>query len=198
METSTTNRYLFKQCPHPFSTKAGNSNRTLRVKQRKEYITPKNEVEKKTMSFEVLLLEAIDEGLSLLGESAKQVVYFHLEKNFKINRQDIPYKIKEFTDAIEKIFGNGAKILEIHIIKCLFKKVGSTFKHHPKQTNLEFTEYIAAVKLAKNNYEDSKEQQMTTNRKQNGKKDNMRAKTLWRLPNPSNWIFKNFSWIVLF
>lgn len=170
METSTTNRYLYKQHPHPFSTKDGNSNRGLRVENRKEYTSPKNEAEKKTMSFEELLLEAIDEGLSLVGESPKQVVYFHLEKTFKINRQDIPYKIKEFTDAIEKIFGNGAKILEIHIMKCLFKKVSSTFKHHPKQTNLEFTEYISAVKLAKNNYKNIKEQQMTTNRKQTEKK----------------------------
>ena len=82
------------------------------------------------MSFEELLLEAINEGLSLLGESGKQVLYFHLEKNFKINKQDIPNRIEEFTDAIETIFGNGAKILEIQIMKCLFRKVGHTFKYH--------------------------------------------------------------------
>ena len=115
------------------------------------------EVEKKTMSFEELLLEAIDEGLSLLGESSKQAVYFHLEKDCKINSQDIPYKIEEFTDAFERIFGNGAKILEIRIMKCLFKKVGYTFKHYPRPKSLTFTEYIAAVRIAKDNYEKLKE-----------------------------------------
>ena len=105
------------------------------------------------MSFEELLLEATDEGLTLLGESAKQVVYYHLENDFRINRQDIPYKIEEFTDAIESIFGVGARILEIQIMKCLFKKVGYTFKHYSRSKNLTFTEYMAAVRLAKNNYE---------------------------------------------
>jgi hypothetical protein len=139
------------------------------------------------------LLEAIDEGLSLLGESAKQAIYCHLGKTFKITRQDIPYRIEEFTDAIEGIFGAGAKIVEIQIMKCLYKKVGYTFKHYPKQKNLTFTEYIAAVKLDKNNYENIKEEQSNPNRKQNEKKDNMCANMLGRLRKPSNWISKNIS-----
>ena len=117
------------------------------------HASPKFEGEKKTMIFEEFLLEAIDEGLSVLGESAKQAVYCHLGKTFKITRQDIPYRLEEFTDAIEGIFGAGAKILEIQIMKCLFKKVGYTFKNYPRPKDLTFTEYIAAVKLEKNNYE---------------------------------------------
>jgi len=109
---------------------------------------PKIGVENKTTSFEEVLLEAIDEGLSMLRESPKQAIYYHLEKTFKMNRLDIPYRIEEFTDAVEKIFGSGAKILEIQIMKCLFKKVGYTFKHYPKQKNLTFTEYIAAARLS--------------------------------------------------
>ena len=105
------------------------------------------------MSFEEFLLESIDEGLSLLGESPKQAVYYYIEKNFNINRQDIPLRIEEFTYAIEKIFGAGAKILEIQIMKCLFKKVGHKFRYYPKQLNLAFTDYIEAAKLEKNNSE---------------------------------------------
>jgi len=98
--------------------------------------------------FEEILLEAVDEGLSMLGESPKQAIYYHLEKTFKINRMDIPYKIEDFTDAIEKIFGAGAKIIEIQIMKCLFKKVGNNPKKHPEpKKNLTFTEYIAAARL---------------------------------------------------
>jgi len=103
--------------------------------------------------FEEILLEAVDEGLSMLGESPKQAIYYHLEKTFKINRMDIPYKIEDFTDAIEKIFGAGAKIIEIQIMKCLFKKVGYKFKHYPKQKNLTFTEYIAAARLSQGSIE---------------------------------------------
>jgi len=97
-------------------------------------------------SFEKLLLEAVDQGLSSLGDSSKQVIYFHLENTFKINRRDIPYKIEEFAEAIEKIFGLGAKFIEISIMKCLYEKVGSVFEYNPEQEDLCFTEYVAAVK----------------------------------------------------
>ncbi len=125
----------------------------------KTQFSPKIEAENKTGIFEELLLEAIDEGLSVLGESAKQAIYCHLEKTFKMNRLDIPYRIEEFIDAIERIFGNGSKILEIQIMKCLFKKVGYTVKHHSKQKNLTFTEYITAIKLEKQKRENINEQQ---------------------------------------
>lgn len=53
-------------------------------------------------SFEKLLLEAVDEALSSLEDSSKQAMYFRLEKTFDIKKQDIPYKIEEFANAIEK------------------------------------------------------------------------------------------------
>jgi hypothetical protein len=68
------------------------------------------------MSFEELLLEAIDEGFSWLGESEKQTIYFYLEKKYKISKRDIPFRIEDFAEAIEDIFGLGAKLLEIRII----------------------------------------------------------------------------------
>ena len=76
-----------------------------------------------------------------------------------MNRLDIPYRIEEFIDAIDKIFGTGAKILEIQIMKSLFKKVGYTIKYYPEQNNLEFAEYVEAVKLAKKNCENNNEPQ---------------------------------------
>jgi hypothetical protein len=95
--------------------------------------------------FDNLLLEAIDEGLSSLGESSKQAIYFYLEKIFKIKKEDIPYKIETFAGAIETIFGPGANFLEIQIMKRLYEKVGVAFKWHGSK-NLTFTEYVTAVK----------------------------------------------------
>ena len=62
-------------------------------------------------------------------------------------------------DAIGRIFGTGAKILEIQIMKCLFKKAGCTIKHYPERNGLEFAEYLEAVKHAKKKYENSNEPQ---------------------------------------
>ena len=71
-------------------------------------------------------LKPIDDGLSQIGDSSKQAIYFHLEKGFNIKRQEIPDKIADFKDAIEKIFGLGASFLEILIMKRLYEKVGQT------------------------------------------------------------------------
>ncbi len=97
--------------------------------------------------FKKLLLEAIDETLSSLGDSSKRAIYFYLERNFSIDKQDIPNKIEEFTNAIENIFGNGAKILEIQIMEHLYKNTGSTFEYSPEKSDLFFADYTKAVRI---------------------------------------------------
>lgn len=94
------------------------------------------------MYFEELLLKTIDEEFSSLGSKCKQAIYFHLEKSFKIKKGDIPYRIKEFQEAIENIFGAGAKVLQIRIMKNLFKKIGHPLPHFHNQESLEFTNYL--------------------------------------------------------
>jgi len=95
--------------------------------------------------FERLLLEAVDEGLSSLGESSKQAIYFHLKISFNLKRHEIPHKIEDFADAIEKIFGLGANFLEILIMKRLYEKTGRVFKW-PESKDFTFTEYVAVAK----------------------------------------------------
>jgi len=107
-------------------------------------------------SFERLLLKAIDEGLSTLGDSPKRVVYFYIERKFKIKKHEIPQNIEEFIDALEKIFGLGAKFLEILIIRQLYEKVGQIFEWNEGQTDLIFTEYVTA---ARRSYLKEKERQ---------------------------------------
>ena len=99
------------------------------------------------MSFEELLLEAIDEGFSWLGESEKMAIYFYLEIKYKIRKRDIPVRIEDFTEAIEDTFGLGAKLLEIRIMKNLFIKMGYSFPYLHAQEGLEFTKYIEAARI---------------------------------------------------
>jgi len=95
--------------------------------------------------FEKLLLEAVDEGLSSLGETSKQAIYFHLEKSFNIKKKEIPYKIGTFAKAVEKIFGLGANFLEILIMKRLYEKIGGVFEWQ-ESIDFAFAEYVAVVK----------------------------------------------------
>ena len=72
-------------------------------------------------NFDQLLLEAIDQGLSGLGEAGKASIYIYLESIFNIRKQEIPNKIDGFSNALKRIFGLGAPQLEILIKKKLKK-----------------------------------------------------------------------------
>ena len=134
----TTNWYIYRICL-PLT-----SNEPKAQHYTNENLSAQEETPPRRLDFEKLLLEAVDEGLSSLGDSPKQAVYFYLEKTFKIKKMDIPDKIDEFTNAIEKIFGHGAKHLEIQIMKRLYEKIGRTFKYFPEKDDLLFTEYMEA------------------------------------------------------
>jgi hypothetical protein len=96
--------------------------------------------------FEKLLLEAVDEGLASIGESPTQAIYFHLEKSFKIKKQETPHKTEAFTLAVEKIFGIGANFLEALILKRLYEKTGLKGKEDSFK-DFTFAEIVVAVKL---------------------------------------------------
>jgi hypothetical protein len=93
--------------------------------------------------FEKLLLEAVDEQLTSLGESSKQALYYHLERGFNIKKHEIPRKTGAFADAMEKIFGQGADYLEILIMKKLHSKIGLGVKL--SSPDLTFIEYVEAA-----------------------------------------------------
>lgn len=95
--------------------------------------------------FDEILLEAVDEVLSSLGQSSKQAIYFHLENSFHIKKQEIPDKIDAFASAIEEVFGLGANFLEISIMRQLHRKIGGSLEW-PEYKDLTFVEYVAVAK----------------------------------------------------
>jgi hypothetical protein len=76
--------------------------------------------------FDKLLLEAIDDALSSLGEAVKNSIYSHLQNDFKIKRDEIPDRIYEFSDILHKIFGLGAARLEVKCMKNICEKIKVT------------------------------------------------------------------------
>ena len=95
-------------------------------------------------NFEELFLEAVDEQLTLLGDSPKQALYSHLEKGFSIKTQEIPRRSEAFADAMEKIFGQGANYLEVLIVKRLHSRIGLDV--NLGTSDLTFTEHIESAK----------------------------------------------------
>ncbi|MEM3673527.1 MAG: hypothetical protein QW468_04820 [Candidatus Bathyarchaeia archaeon] len=96
-------------------------------------------------TFNKILLEAIDEAFASLGDSAKKAIYFHLESKFKISKDEIPDNINAFADGLEKIFGAGAKFLEILIMKKLYGRIGEPLEWNTNK-ELEFVDYVKAAK----------------------------------------------------
>jgi hypothetical protein len=104
--------------------------------------------------FDDILLETIDETLSSLGEPVKNAVYFHLQTNFCISKNEIPKKIYEFSNIIQKIFGSGAGRLEIKLMKTLHSKINVSVKWPEYEAPLSkwlvvdmtFTEYVNSMR----------------------------------------------------
>jgi len=92
--------------------------------------------------FDRMLLCAVEESLSSLGDSPKQAIFFHLENSFNIKKEGIPTNLTEFAKAIEGIFGIGAPYLEKLIAKRLCEKLGVSFE---EMKDWDFLEYINAV-----------------------------------------------------
>jgi len=112
-------------------------------------VAKKNQLE----NFDQILMDAIDEAFSGLGEKVKDSIYFHLEDLFKIKKQEIPLRISDFSDALEQLFGLGARSLEILIIKNLHSKIKvfcewPTYKGPLSKwivTEMTFQEYVRIV-----------------------------------------------------
>lgn len=81
-------------------------------------------------NFSKILLAAVEESLSSLGDSPKKAILFHLENSFKIKKEHIPANLTEFTKALEGIFGPGASYLEKLIVKNLYEKLGLKFENN--------------------------------------------------------------------
>jgi len=101
--------------------------------------------------FNELLLTSIDEALSTFGESVKTSIYFHLKNTFSLPKHEIPLRIEDFSDSLERIFGLGARHLEILIMKNLNKKIESQDKtNKPNWIASDFTfgKYVEKTRIS--------------------------------------------------
>lgn len=82
------------------------------------------EVAKSGHSYETFITEAVDAGLSLLGESGKKAIYYYLEKDYDIKKSNMASKVPDFSNALDKTFGMGSKFLKVIIMKEFYGKMG--------------------------------------------------------------------------
>jgi hypothetical protein len=105
-------------------------------------------------AFYDILLEAIDKSFLSLGEPVKTSIYLYLENSMGIKKPEIPFRINDFQNALEKLFEIGARHLEILIIKNLHEKIKIKYRRDMPPCvvpNLTFQEYIRYVKMTYEN-----------------------------------------------
>ncbi len=97
----------------------------------------------RTQSFSQVLLDCVDEGLSVLGSEPRQAVYQYLATIHSLEREQIPDKVDEFAAGLKKALGGASRVIERLILKKLFLRIGSTFR---ETSDLEFADYVKDAK----------------------------------------------------
>ena len=95
--------------------------------------------------FEELVIEAVDQTFTNLGLKVKQVFYYFLENHYKLSKMDIPNRIGDFVEALEKVFGTSALLIEIDVLRSLQQRVPS-FTYLQERSELSFESYLASLK----------------------------------------------------
>ena len=96
------------------------------------------------LGFENVLNEAIENVFASLSDN-KQALYRHLETNYRIRKEEIPFKIEEFVEAIDQIFGISSKIIQIRIIERLHAN-RIDFSYSPIDDDLNFLDFVLNLK----------------------------------------------------
>ena len=94
--------------------------------------------------YDTVIIDAIEDSLSSFKSFEKQEVYFFLETTFNISKKEIPQKMEDFGNALEKIFGVGARLIEIRIIKSIHKRVPE-FRFTSRTNVVNFGDYVDSL-----------------------------------------------------
>jgi len=92
------------------------------------------------------VLEAVNEGLLILGESSRKAIYFHLQNIVALKMEDIPENLETFKEGLDRMFGKGAETIEKSIIRTLHAKLGIEYKEE------ECSEFVECVHRAIENF----------------------------------------------
>ena len=92
------------------------------------------------------LLQAVDDGLLVLGQGLRMAIYKRIESTYQVRREDIPDKLLTFHRALQDLLGSGAKMMERLIARDLYSRLGLDFIEHDDWTLIDFMHYAKKVK----------------------------------------------------
>jgi len=119
-------------------------------------VTVKHLKETLSEKFDALLIESIDETLTLLGEPVKNEFYQQIIVKFNIEKTDIPQRLEDFSHILHKVFGLGASRLEVKFLRNLDSKipVGSKCINADWSVSIWIEKEMSFLKTIKNKQEE--------------------------------------------
>lgn len=71
-------------------------------------------------------MKSVDEALGVFDESVRQAIYFYLEKDYNIKREQIPLRPDQFDRGVSRIFGpKGARTIKLLALNRLYDALGT-------------------------------------------------------------------------
>ena len=97
------------------------------------------------VKFNELMVESIDETITdLLGRTVVDALYTHLQTNYSISRNEVPYRLDTLFTVLKKIFGASSLTLSKAIARKFYLKLGLEFTDNPTHT---LPEYVDEAKM---------------------------------------------------
>jgi len=90
---------------------------------------------------DAVVFEVINKGLSCLGESPKNALWFCLENDFKFNRHKVPENLEVFQEVLQQFFGLGYSFLD-----ALFRRYLSEFTGEDCSNYSSFAQCVASLR----------------------------------------------------
>jgi hypothetical protein len=89
-----------------------------------------------TSRFNEILARTIDKTITeLFSPTVLTALYEHLEKNYNLTRDELPYRLKTMYIVLDRVFGfKGANIIERRIAKNLCDEFNIPFANKPECT----------------------------------------------------------------
>ena len=91
-----------------------------------------------------LLLSVIDETVRhIFTEAGTKVIYDYLMNNHHLKLEEFAEKPEVFSAGLERLMGSGAKVIEILVLKKLYRKLGLKFE---EKKGYGFPDYIKELR----------------------------------------------------
>jgi len=101
-----------------------------------------------SVSLDLTLLGAVDEGLAVLGESCKQAVFYYVMRKYGVRRELIHEQVESFQKALDDLFGAGAKVITRLIAQKLYDKLGFDFEERRDWTLVNYVDHAKKLLAA--------------------------------------------------